>query len=182
MDKIRCKWCNLKNPLYVDYHDNEWGVLNFDEKYLYEMFILETFQAGLSWECVLNKRQSFKKAYDNFDIDKVILYNDNKINELLNNNNIIKNKLKILASISNSKIYKQIVLDYGSFYNYLISFTKGVIIYETGKTTNALSDAISSNLKRRKMKFVGSVTIYSYLQSIGIINSHDKDCFLHKKQ
>lgn len=182
MDKIRCKWCNLKNPLYVDYHDNEWGVLNFDEKYLYEMFILETFQAGLSWECVLNKRESFKIAYDNFDIDKVILYNDNKINELLNNKNIIKNKLKILASISNSKIYKQIVLEYGSFYNYLISFTKGVIIYETGKTTNDLSDAISSNLKRRKMSFVGSVTIYSYLQAIGIINSHDKDCFLYKKQ
>ena len=104
-DKKRCKWCNLKNELYVKYHDEEWCRENFDDKYLYEMLILESFQAGLSWECVLNKREDFRKAYDNFDIDKVISYDDKKINELLSNEKIIRNKLKIKASINNSKIF-----------------------------------------------------------------------------
>ena len=104
----RCKWCNENNPLYVDYHDNEWGVLNIDDKYLYEMLILESFQAGLSWECVLNKREAFRKAYDDFDIDKVIKYSDDKVNSLINNKDIIRNKLKIKASINNSIIFKDI--------------------------------------------------------------------------
>ena len=178
--KNRCKWCNLKNELYVEYHDNEWCVQNFDDKYLYEMLILESFQAGLSWECVLNKRQAFRKAYDNFDLNKVVSYDEGKVEELFNNKDIIRNKRKIYASITNSKIFKDIVLEYGSFYNYLKTFTGGKIFYETGKTTNALSDAVSKDLKRRGMSFVGSVIIYSYLQSIGVINSHDKDCFLYK--
>ena len=118
-DKKRCKWCNLKNELYVKYHDEEWCRENFDDKYLYEMLILESFQAGLSWECVLNKREDFRKAYDNFDIDKVILYDDKKVSELLSNEKIIRNKLKIKASINNSKIFKKIQKEYGSFYNYL---------------------------------------------------------------
>lgn len=101
----RCKWCNLNNPLYVEYHDNEWGVLNLDEKYLFEMLILESFQAGLSWECVLNKRKYFKEAYDNFDIEKIINYDDVKIEKLMNNKNIIRNKLKIKASINNAKVF-----------------------------------------------------------------------------
>lgn len=178
--KNRCKWCNLKNELYVEYHDNEWCVQNFDDKYLYEMLILESFQAGLSWECVLNKRQAFRKAYDNFDLNKVVSYDEGKVEELFNNKDIIRNKRKIYASITNSKIFKDIVLEYGSFYNYLKTFTGGKIFYETGKTTNALSDAVSKDLKRRGMSFVGSVIIYSYLQAIGVINSHDKDCFLYK--
>ena len=176
--KKRCKWCNLKNSLYVQYHDNEWCVPNFDDKYLYEMLILESFQAGLSWECVLNKRESFRKAYDNFDIDKVISYDEDKINELINNQDIIRNKLKIKASINNSKIFKQIVSEYGSFYGYLKTFTKDQILYETDKTTNELSDEISKDLKKRGMTFVGSVIVYSYLQAIGVIYSHDKDCYL----
>jgi len=176
----RCKWCNLKNPLYVEYHDNEWCKPCFDDKYLYEMLILESFQAGLSWECVLNKRESFKKAYDSFDIDKVCLYDDKKIEELLDNKDIIRNKLKINASILNSKIFKEIVLKYGSFYDYLKTFTDGKIIYETDKTTNALSDMISADLQKKGMKFVGSTIIYSYLQAVGIICSHDKECFLFK--
>lgn len=180
-DKKRCTWCNLKNPLYIVYHDAEWCVPNFDDKYLYEMLLLECFQAGLSWECVLNKRDSFRKAYDNFDIDKVIFYDENKINELLNNKDIIRNSRKISASIKNSKIFKKIISEYGSFYNYLRIFTKGETIYETDKTTNDLSDAISKDLQSRGMTFVGSVIIYSYLQAIGVIYSHDKDCFLHKK-
>ena len=179
-NKKRCKWCNLNNPLYVEYHDKEWCVPNFDEKYLYQMLILESFQAGLSWECVLNKRESFKKAYDDFDVNKVVNYTENKINQLLSNKNIIRNKRKIIASIKNSKIFLDIAKQYGSFANYLKTFTQDKIIYETDKTTNELSDAISNDLKKRGMTFVGSVIIYSYLQAIGVIYSHDKDCFLHK--
>ena len=177
----RCKWCNLKNELYVKYHDEEWGILNLDEHYLYEMLILESFQAGLSWECVLNKRDYFKKAYDKFDVNKVSKYDDKKINELLNNKHIIRNKLKIKASIDNSKIFKKIEEEFGSFENYLNRFTKNKIIYELGKTTNELSDSISFDLKNRGMKFVGSTIIYSYLQAIGIINSHEQGCYLYKK-
>ena len=179
--KRRCRWCNMKNQLYIDYHDNEWCVPNFDDRYLYEMLILESFQAGLSWECVLNKRESFRAAYDSFDIDKVITYGEDKINELLQNKGIIRNRLKIKASIHNSRIFKSIASEYGSFYAYLESFTGGNIIYETGKTTNDLSDAISADLGARGMKFVGSVIIYSYLQAIGVICSHDNECFLYKK-
>ena len=178
--KKRCKWCNLKNTLYIEYHDNEWCVPNFNDKYLYEMLLLESFQAGLSWECVLNKRESFRKAYDNFDISKVISYDETKINELLNNKNIIRNKRKIGASINNSKIFNKICCEYGSFYNYLRTFTNDEIIYETDKTTNDLSDAISKDLHKRGMTFVGSVIIYSFLQAIGVIYSHDKECYLYK--
>ena len=139
-NKKRCKWCNLKNHKYIEYHDNEWGKINLDEQYLYEMLILESFQAGLSWECDLNKRKSFRKAYDNFDLEKVCLYDNEKIVELLSNKDIIRNKLKINASINNSKIFKEIVNKYGSFYKYLKTFTKDKIIYEIDKTTNELSD------------------------------------------
>ncbi len=179
-NKKRCRWCNLKNPLYVEYHDNEWCRAEYDDKYLYEMLILESFQAGLSWECVLNKRKAFRKAYDNFDIDKVISYDEEKVNELLSNKDIIRNRRKIESSITNSRIFRKIVGEYGSFYDYLRTFTGGKIIYETDKTTNILSDAISKDLKKRGMKFAGSVIIYSYLQAVGIIYSHEKDCYLYK--
>lgn len=176
----RCKWCNLKNPKYIEYHDNEWCKVNYDEKYLYEMLILESFQAGLSWECILNKRESFRKAYNNFDINKICAYDDNKINELLKNKDIVRNKLKIKTSIENSRIFKSIVNEYGTFHNYLKRFTNDTIIYETDKTTNDLSDKISKDLQKRGMKFVGSTIIYSYLQAIGVIYSHDKECYLYK--
>ena len=177
----RCKWCNLNNEKYIEYHDKEWGVLNLEDNYLFEMLLLESFQAGLSWECVLNKRDSFRVAYDNFDIDKIINYDEDKINELLSNKDIIRNKLKIKASINNAKIFKRIVCAYGSFANYLNTFTNGKILYEVGKTTNEISDTISKDLKKRGMTFVGSTIIYSYLQAIGIINSHDKECFMYKE-
>ena len=177
----RCKWCNLNNINYVKYHDEEWGKPNFDDKYLFEMLILESFQAGLSWECVLNKREYFKESYDNFDIDKICLYDESKINELLQNKNIIRNKLKIKASIENAKIFKNIVNEYGSFYNYLKNFTKGNIFYEINLTSSSLSDNISNDLIKRGMKFVGTTIIYSYLQAIGIINSHDENCFMRVK-
>lgn len=173
---MRCKWCNEKNKKYVEYHDKEWGILNTEDRYLLEMLILESFQAGLSWECVLNKREAFRKSYDNFAIDKIINYDDKKIEELINNKDIIRNKLKIKSSINNAKIFKQISEEYKGFYNYLKTFTKGDVIYENDKTTSNLSDNISQDLQKRGMKFVGSTIIYSYLQAIGVINSHDDTC------
>ena len=177
----RCKWCNLKNEKYIKYHDEEWGVPNFDDKYLFEMLILESFQAGLSWECVLNKREAFEKAYDNFDIEKIVNYDETKILELSENKNIIRNKLKIKASINNAKVFKNVKEEYQTFYNYLKSYTNDKIIYENDKTTSTLSDAISKDLIKRGMKFVGTTIIYSYLQAIGVINSHEDDCYLYKK-
>ncbi|MBO5475417.1 MAG: DNA-3-methyladenine glycosylase I [Bacilli bacterium] len=176
----RCKWCNLNNELYIEYHDNEWCKPNFDDKYLFEMLILESFQAGLSWECVLNKREYFREAFDNFDIDKISNYDYKKIQELLKNEKIIRNRLKINATINNSKVFKEIQNEYGTFHNYLSTFTKDEMFFEIDKTTNQLSDKLSSDLKKRGMKFVGSTIIYSYLQAIGVIYSHDKECFMYK--
>ena len=172
----RCKWCNVNNPLYVEYHDNEWGVLNLDEKCLFELLILESFQAGLSWECVLNKREFFKEAYDNFDIEKIINYDDEKLEKLMNNKNIIRNKLKIKASINNAKVFMDIESEFGSFKNYLLGYFKEYPVKEVGKTTSSISDELSKDLYKRGMRFVGSTIIYSYLQAIGLINSHDENC------
>ena len=180
-NKIRCKWCNLKNELYVKYHDEEWCKTNFDDKYLFEMLILESFQAGLSWECILNKREAFREEFDPFDINKICNYDEKKIEKMLSNEKIVRNKLKIKASINNAKIFKEIQKEYGSFYNYLRTFTKDKIIYEVDRTTSELSDHISNELQKRGMKFVGSTIIYSYLQAIGMIYSHDNECFLYKE-
>ena len=179
-NKNRCSWCNQKNKIYVNYHDNEWGQANFDDSYLYEMLILESFQAGLSWECVLNKREAFRRAYDGFDIKKVISYGEEKISKLLCDNGIIRNRLKIKASIKNSRIFQEIITEFGSFYDYLKSFGITETIYETEKTRSDLSDRISTDLTKKGMKFVGSTIIYSFLQAIGVIYSHEKDCFLYK--
>lgn len=175
----RCKWCNLENSKYVEYHDSEWGILNLDENYLFEMLVLESFQAGLSWECILNKRNAFAQAFDNFDIDKIINYDEVKINSLLNNKDIVRNKLKINATINNALIFKTIEKEMGSFKYYILKYFKEYPIYEVGKTTSVISDNISNDLKLRGMKFVGSTIIYSYLQAIGLINSHENDCFLY---
>ena len=181
MSKIkRCKWCNLKNPVYIKYHDEEWGTPNFNEQYLFEMLILESFQAGLSWECVLNKREAFRKAFDGFDAEKVATYDDDKIAELQNNKDIIRNKLKIRASVNNAKIFLEIKKEYGSFGEYLKDFTGGQQIIEVGKITSPLSNALSADLVKRGMKFVGSTIIYSYLQAIGVISSHEEECFMYK--
>lgn len=180
-NKTRCKWCNLQNLRYIKYHDEEWCQPNFNDQYLFEMLILESFQAGLSWECVLNKREDFRKAYDNFDIDQICKYDNEKIQELLSNEKIIRNKLKINASINNARIFKDIQKEYGTFYNYLIEFTEGKTFYEINKTTSELSDKISKDLKKKGMRFVGSTIIYSYLQAIGVIYSHDKECFMYKE-
>lgn len=179
----RCRWVNLDNKLYVSYHDNEWGRPLHNDHDLIELLILESFQAGLSWKCILNKRDSFRIAFDNFNIDKIINYDENKINNLMNNPNIIRNKLKILATINNCKIIKDIIKEYNSFNNYIWSFTKYKIIrYKKFHTTSSLSDKISKDMKNRGMKFVGSTIIYSYLEACGVLNHHDKECYLYKER
>ena len=177
----RCKWAMNVNEIYTKYHDEEWGEPVHDDKNLYEMLILESFQAGLSWSCILNKRENFRKAFDNFDIDKIINYDEIKIQELRKNEGIIRNKLKIKATINNSKIFKEIQKEYGSFDKYIWSFTNNETIYEFDKVSSELSDSISRDLKKRGMTFVGTIIIYSYLQAVGIINSHEPKCFKHHK-
>lgn len=177
----RCKWAMNVNEIYTKYHDEEWGEPVHDDQKLYEMLILESFQAGLSWSCILNKRENFRKAFDNFDIDKIINYDEIKIQELQKNEGIIRNKLKIKATINNSKIFKQIQKEYGSFDKYIWGFTNNETIYEFDKISSELSDTISRDLKKRGMTFVGTIIIYSYLQAVGIINSHESQCFKHCK-
>lgn len=178
----RCTWVNEKNPLYVKYHDEEWGTPVYDDRKLFEMLLLESFQAGLSWECILNKRVAFKEAFDNFDYKKISDYDDKKIEELMQNKKIIRNRRKITATITNAKVFMCIQKEYDTFSKYLWQFTGNNIIYEYDKTTSELSDKISKDLYNRGMRFVGSTIIYSYLQAIGIINSHEKNCDLHKKR
>lgn len=180
----RCAWVNMKNPVYIRYHDEEWGVPQHDDRALYELLILESFQAGLSWECVLNKREHFRRAYDGFDLEKVLRYDEAKVAELLSDPTIIRNKLKIRASIANSVIFKQIQEECGSFDAYIWGYTKGETLVEDyrERTTSPLSDEISKDLKKRGMKFVGSTVIYSYLQAIGIINGHGDECDCCKAQ
>lgn len=175
----RCKWVNMKNKLYIDYHDKEWGVPEHDDKKLFELLVLETFEAGLSWECVLNKREDFRKAFNNFDYKKIAKYDDKKVEELLGNEKIIRNKLKINNTIRIAKIYMDIQKEFGSFDKYIWSFTNGKIIKNEDDnflTHSSLSDTISKDLNKRGMKFVGTVIIYSYLQAIGIINDHELGC------
>lgn len=176
----RCRWVNLKNKLYIKYHDEEWGIPIYKDCKLFELLLLESFQAGLSWECILNKRQYFKEAFDNFNYKKISTYNDKKITELMNNKKIVRNKLKIKAAIKNAQIFIDIQKEYKSFSNYIWSFSNNKIIYETSKTSSQLSDKVAQDLQNRGMKFVGTTIIYSYLQAIGVINSHEKGCFLYK--
>ena len=176
----RCFWVDEKSEIYKKYHDEEWGVPKYDDHELFELLILESFQAGLSWLTVLKKREAFRLAFDNFDVINVANYNEDKINELLNNEKIIRSKGKINAAINNAKIFINIQKEFGSFSNYIWKFTnKKIIKNTTGEiiTQSPLSDEISKDLKKRGMKYVGSVIIYSYLQAIGIVDDHDKNCF-----
>ena len=178
----RCAYVNLRNPLYIRYHDEEWGIPEHSDQKLFEMLLLECFQAGLSWECVLNKREAFRTAFDHFDADKIACYGEEKIQQLMNNPAIIRNRLKIKASIVNASVFKQIQAGYGSFDAYIWGYTNGETIIEeyTVRTTSPLSDQISKDLKKRGMKFVGSTIIYSYLQAVGILNGHGKECDWYK--
>ena len=181
----RCSWPNLENSkLYQDYHDNEWGNPSYDDQHLFEMFILESFHCGLSWLIILKKRENFRQAFDHFDAKKIVQYDENKINELLLNEGIVRNKAKILATIQNARAFLQVVDTFGSFSNYLWSFTKHQVIYEPhdGKIThNELSNIVSKDLKKRGFKFMGTVTCFSYLEAIGIMNNHCPSCFRYQK-
>ena len=176
--KIRCRWANPKNERYIRYHDEEWGVPVYDDRKLFEMLILECFQAGLSWECVLNKRDAFREAFDGFDLEKVCAYDEDKLETLRNNPGIIRNRLKIQAAVTNARVFREIQQECGGFSEFLWHWTDGKVIYETGRTSSELSDSISKDLKKRGMKFVGTTVIYAYLQAVGVIYSHEPGCFL----
>ena len=176
--KTRCPWANPKNEGYIRYHDEEWGLPVHDDRKLFEMLILECFQAGLSWECVLNKRDAFREAFDGFDLEKVCAYDEEKLDALQNNPGIIRNRLKIRAALTNAQIFREIQKEYGSFADYLWHWTDGKVVCESGRTSSELSDRISRDLKKRGMKFVGTTIIYAYLQAVGVIYSHEAECFL----
>ena len=176
MTKKRCPWAGSED-IYIKYHDEEWGIPTHDDKELFEMLILESFQAGLSWITILKKRENFKKAFDDFDVLKVASYGEAKINELLENDGIIRHKGKITSAINNAKIFIEIQKEFGSFNEYIWRFTDGKIIKAEYLTESELSKSISKDLKKRGMKFVGPTIIYSYLESVGIIDNHQKDCF-----
>ncbi len=181
----RCGWVNLKEPIYIEYHDKEWGKPIYDDHKLFEMLVLESFQAGLSWLCVLKKREAFRNAMDDFDCEKIASYDNKKIYELLNNSSIIRSKRKIEATIVNAKVFMKIKKEWGNFSNYIWHFTNGKIIKNTDdsfSTTSPLSDLVSHDLKSRGMKYVGSVIIYSYLQAIGIIDDHETTCYCYKQK
>lgn len=179
----RCSWVDEKSEIYVKYHDEEWGVPKYDDKELFELLILESFQAGLSWITVLKKREAFRKAFDDFDVEKVACYGEDKVLDLLQDAGIIRSRGKIQAAINNAKIFIEIQKEFGSFSNYIWGFTDGRVVKLNSNTvpvSTPLSDKISKDLKKRGMKYVGTVIIYSYLQAIGVVNDHEKECFLCK--
>ena len=176
----RCFWVDEKSEIYVKYHDEEWGVPNHNDRDLFELLILEGFQAWLSWITVLKKREAFRKAFDNFDVKKVSEYDEEKINALLENKDIIRSRGKITAAINNAKIFIEIQKEFGSFSNYIWGFTDNKVIKNTTgeiPVKTELSDMVSKDLKKRGMKYTGSVIIYSYLQAIGIVDDHDINCY-----
>lgn len=182
----RCNW-STKNELMIKYHDEEWGVPLFDDQKLFEFLVLEGFQAGLSWQLVLNKRENFRKAFDNFDVEKVAKYDEEKIAELIQDASIIRNRAKILGCINNANRYIEIQKEFGSFSSYMWSFVnnKPVVNKFTKMSelpaTSALSDEVSKDLKKRGFKFVGSTIVYSHLQATGVVNDHITSCFRHKE-
>lgn len=181
MDTIcRCGWCNLNNPLYVAYHDEEWGVPQHDDGALFELLILESFQAGLAWETILNKREAFRAAFDGFVPETVAAYGPEKTAALLEDRSIVRNRRKIAAAVQNARVFLAIQREWDSFSRYIWHFTDGRVVYETGEASSPLSDRVSEDLKRRGMTFVGTTIVYAYLQAIGVINSHEPGCFLHR--
>ena len=181
MEQKRCSWCNLKNPAYVDYHDHHWGNPVKDDRVLLEYLILESFQAGLSWEIILNKRSGFREAFARYDASAICGFDQMRIEALMQDASIVRNRRKLEAAVSNTRAFCRIQEEWGSFEAYIWHFTEGKTVYETGKTRSELSDRVSKDLKRRGMTFLGSTTVYSYLQAVGIINSHEEGCFLHKQ-
>jgi len=182
MELKRCGWC-LSSDLYKKYHDEEWGVPVYDDHKLFEFLLLETFQAGLSWITILNKRENFRSAFDHFDYKKIASYSDDKIQELLENAGIIRNKLKVYSAISNAQAFMKIQEEFGSFSKYIWNFVDGKPIDNNRKSlsevvaTTPLSDTISKDLKKRGFKFVGSTVVYAHMQATGMVNDHVADCW-----
>jgi len=185
-EKIRCAWCGT-DPLYVEYHDYEWGTPVYEDQKLFEFLILETFQAGLSWITILRKRENFRKAFDNFNYKKVANYSEEKIGELMMDAGIIRNGLKIKAAVSNAIAFMEVQKEFGSFSKYIWNFTGGEPIINDRKTmkdipaTTPLSDEISKDLKKRGFKFVGSTVIYAHMQATGMVDDHVEDCWRRKQ-
>jgi len=182
MIKNRCTWCG-DDPLYMAYHDEEWGKPVYDDATIFEFLILETFQAGLSWITILRKRENFRQAFDNFDYKKIAKYSESKYESLLKDAGIIRNKLKIRATITNAQLFMDIQKEFGTFSKYIWGFTNGKPIKNKFKNisevpaTTALSDKLSKDLKKRGFKFVGSTVIYAHMQATGMVNDHTTDCF-----
>ncbi|MCW9013680.1 MAG: DNA-3-methyladenine glycosylase I [Gammaproteobacteria bacterium] len=182
----RCDWVT-DNELYRQYHDQEWGVPSYDDQHLFEMLILEGAQAGLNWITILKKREGYRKAFDNFDAQKMSRYSQNKIDRLLQNPAIVRNKLKVNAAVNNAKACLRVVEEFGSFSDYIWQFVNGKPINNRWKkiadvpVTTAESDAMSKDLKKRGFKFVGSTICYAYMQAVGMVNDHTMDCFRYKK-
>ena len=181
MEIIRCDWCE-KDDLYRSYHDEEWGKPVYDDKTFFEFLLLESFQAGLSWYTILKKRENFTLAFDNYDYKKIAKYDQKKIDELLSNEGIIRNKLKILATIINALKFQEIQKEFGSFSNYIWNFVNGKTIINHPKTlkevpaTTEISDLISKDLKKRGFKFIGSTVVYAFMQATGLVNDHLGSC------
>ncbi len=180
----RCGWCE-GDELYEAYHDNEWGVPVYDDDTIFEFLILETFQAGLSWITVLRKRENFREAFDNFDYNKIANYSEEKIQELLQNPGIIRNKLKVRATITNAKAFTEVQKEFSSFSKYIWDFVDGDPIqnevedYKNAPATTAISDKLSKDLKKKGFKFVGSTVLYAHMQATGMVNDHEISCFRH---
>ena len=186
MTKPRCGWC-VGDPLYEAYHDEEWGVPVYDDETLFEFLILETFQAGLSWITILRKRENFRKALDGFDYKKIAKYDQEKMDELLLDAGIIRNKLKIKATITNAQAFMAIQDEFGSFSDYIWRFTSGKPIknafedYRKAPANTPLSDEISNDLKKRGFKFVGTTVVYAHMQATGMVNDHEISCFRYNE-
>ncbi|NER16980.1 DNA-3-methyladenine glycosylase I [Spongiivirga citrea] len=186
MEKHRCGWC-VGDPIYEAYHDLEWGVPLYDEDQLFEFLILETFQAGLSWITILKKRDNFRKAFDFFDYKKIAKYGEEKYESLMQDAGIIRNKLKIRATISNAQAFMKVQEEFGSFSKYIWGFVDGKPIqnniqyYKDAPATTELSDLISKDLKKRGFKFVGSTVIYAHMQATGMVNDHEIGCFRYQE-
>ena len=179
----RCAWVKLNNPIYVRYHDEEWGVPVYDDDKLFEFIVLESAQAGLSWETVLNKRENYRAAFDQFDYRKIAQYGEDKVQELLQNAGIIRNKLKIRATINNAQRFMEVQQEFGSFSHYIWGFVGGKPIVNTWESikdvpaSTPLSDKISKDMKKRGFKFFGTTVCYAHLQATGVVNDHTTDCF-----
>lgn len=182
MEKLRCGWCE-KDDLYRKYHDEEWGKPVYDDDKIFEFLILESFQAGLSWYTILSKRENFRKSFDDFDYLKIAKYTDKKVEELMQNVGIIRNRLKILSTITNAQKFVEVQKEFGSFSKYIWKFVDGKPIVNQPKTlkeipaTTEISDALSKDLKKRGFKFMGSTVVYAHMQATGMVCDHVVDCW-----